>query len=86
MKLLDPSARRVFLIAPTPFQVNGALALDDIPRMVDFFLARGVSGFTILGMMGETVKLTEAESRAVTAVWHSSRRRCPRYGCSLRGC
>ena len=65
MTLLDSSARGVFLIAPTPFQENGALALDDIPRMVDFFLARGVNGFTILGMMGEAVKLTETESRSV---------------------
>lgn len=65
MTLLDTTARGVYLIAPTPFQDNGAVALNDIPRMVDFFLARGVNGFTILGMMGEAVKLTDAESREV---------------------
>src|SRR3546814_13426777 len=32
--------------------------------MVDFYLERGVTGFTILGMMGEAPKLTLAESRS----------------------
>jgi 4-hydroxy-tetrahydrodipicolinate synthase len=55
----------VFVITPTPFHDNGGLALDDIPRMVAFFLEREVQGLTILGMMGEAAKLTETESLQV---------------------
>src|SRR6185437_5109955 len=64
MPRLDATASGVFVIAPTPFRSDGALALDDVPRMVEFFLARGADGLTLLGMMGEATKLTEAESRA----------------------
>jgi len=63
---LDETASGVFVIAPTPFRENRALALDDVPRMVDFFLARDVQGLTILGMMGEAAKLTEQEALQVT--------------------
>ncbi len=62
---LDETASGVFVIAPTPFREDGALDLDDIPRMVAFFLARGVQGLTILGMMGEAAKLTEPEALEV---------------------
>ncbi|MBN8907265.1 MAG: dihydrodipicolinate synthase family protein [Rhodospirillales bacterium 69-11] len=62
---LTPDATGVYVIAPTPFRDDGALALDDIPRMVDFFLARGIQGLTVLGMMGEATKLTEAEALQV---------------------
>ncbi|MBN8873770.1 MAG: dihydrodipicolinate synthase family protein [Rhodospirillales bacterium] len=62
---LTPDAAGVYVIAPTPFREDGALALDDIPRMVDFFLAREVQGLTVLGMMGEASKLTEAEALQV---------------------
>jgi len=55
----------VFVITPTPFHDDGALALDDIPRMVAFFLEREVQGLTILGMMGEAAKLTATESLQV---------------------
>jgi 4-hydroxy-tetrahydrodipicolinate synthase len=67
MARLDASAAGVFVIAPTPFRDDGALALDDVPRMVEFFLARDVQGLTILGMMGEAVKLTEGEAREVVS-------------------
>jgi 4-hydroxy-tetrahydrodipicolinate synthase len=63
---LDETTSGVFVIAPTPFRDNGALALGDIPNMVDFFLAREVQGLTILGMMGEAAKLTEQEAAQVT--------------------
>jgi 4-hydroxy-tetrahydrodipicolinate synthase len=55
----------VFIITPTPFREDGALNLDDIPRMVAFFLERGTDGFTILGIMGEAAKLTEVEGLQV---------------------
>lgn len=64
MAKLDETASGVFIIAVTPFTDSGALDLDSTDRMVDFYLERGVTGFTILGIMGEAPKLTMAESRA----------------------
>ncbi|MBR0649413.1 dihydrodipicolinate synthase family protein [Roseomonas terrae] len=60
--MLDRSAKGVFVIAPTPFLPGGALDLDSTDRMTDAFIAAGASGMTILGVMGEAPKLTEAES------------------------
>jgi len=62
---LDETARGVFVIAATPFTDTGALDLDGIDRLVDFYLGCGVDGMTILGMMGEATKLTPEESGAL---------------------
>ncbi len=62
---LDPTARGVFPISATPFAPDGALDLDSLDRLVDFYLARRVHGLTLLGIMGEAPKLTPDESRAV---------------------
>jgi 4-hydroxy-tetrahydrodipicolinate synthase len=59
---LDGSARGVYLITVTPFTESGALDLDSTDRMVDFCLAKGVAGLTVLGIMGEATKLTAEES------------------------
>lgn len=63
MKALDASAKGVYLIAVTPFRDNGDLDLDSTDRMVDFYLEKGATGLTILGIMGEATKLTADESR-----------------------
>ncbi len=63
MKQLDASARGVFLITVTPFTDDGALDLESTDRMVDFALDCGVTGLTVLGIMGEATKLTADESR-----------------------
>jgi len=52
----------VFIIAATPFSENGSIDIASTDRMVDFYLDCGVSGMTILGIMGEAPKLTAAES------------------------
>ncbi len=62
--LLDETASGVFVIAVTPFRDDGALDLESTDRMADFYLERGVTGITVLGVMGEAPKLTAAESRA----------------------
>jgi 4-hydroxy-tetrahydrodipicolinate synthase len=62
---LDETARGVFPISATPFAPSGALDLDSLDRLVDFYLARRVHGLTLLGIMGEASKLTAAESRGV---------------------
>jgi len=64
MAKLDETAAGVYIISVTPFTDSGALDLDSTDRMVDFYLEKGVTGFTLLGMMGEAPKLTLAESRS----------------------
>ncbi len=60
---LDRNARGVYLITVTPFTDSGALDLASTDRMVDFCLEKGVTGLTVLGIMGEAPKLTMEESR-----------------------
>ena len=50
---LDESASGVYIISATPFSDTGALDLDSASRLADFYIDKGVSGITILGMMGE---------------------------------
>jgi 4-hydroxy-tetrahydrodipicolinate synthase len=64
--MLDADANGVFVIAVTPFTESGALDGSSIDRMVDFYLGCGVTGITVLGMMGEAPKLTHLESVALT--------------------
>ncbi|EIC86051.1 dihydrodipicolinate synthase family protein [Serratia sp. M24T3] len=59
---LDEQARGVYIISATPFSDNGELDLESADRLTDFYLQQGVSGITILGMMGEAPKLTDEES------------------------
>lgn len=63
MKTLDATAKGVYLITVTPFADSGALDLPSTDRMVDFCLDAGVTGLTVLGIMGEATKLTAEESR-----------------------
>ncbi len=63
MNQFDESAKGVYLITVTPFKDNGDLDLESTDRMVDFCLERGVTGLTVLGIMGEATKLTAEESR-----------------------
>ena len=63
MKKLDATATGVYLITVTPFTDSGALDLASTDRMVDFCLEAGVTGLTVLGIMGEATKLTAEESR-----------------------
>jgi 4-hydroxy-tetrahydrodipicolinate synthase len=66
MNKLSASAKGAYLIAITPFAENGALDLASTDRMVDFYLAKGASGLTILGILGEATKLTAEESKLFT--------------------
>ncbi len=60
--MLDETAAGVFTIAVTPFLPDGALDTASLDTMVDFYLDKGATGLTILGMMGEAGKLTAEES------------------------
>jgi 4-hydroxy-tetrahydrodipicolinate synthase len=63
MTALNRSATGVYLITVTPFTDSGELDLVSTDRMVDFLLETGVTGLTVLGIMGEAPKLTAQESR-----------------------
>jgi 4-hydroxy-tetrahydrodipicolinate synthase len=62
---LTEKASGVYVIAATPFVENGALDMASIDRLTDFYLSCGVTGMTILGMMGEASKLSSEESDQV---------------------
>src|SRR5687767_13142419 len=65
MTRLTEAARGVYVIAVTPFEENGALDLESVDRMVDFYEEAGVDGLTVLGQLGEAPKLTAEESKLV---------------------
>jgi 4-hydroxy-tetrahydrodipicolinate synthase len=62
---LSEQAKGVFIIAATPFTDEGALDLQSVDTLTDFYLGCGVHGFTLLGIMGEAPKLTPEESLSV---------------------
>jgi 4-hydroxy-tetrahydrodipicolinate synthase len=55
----------VYAIATTPFLPDGTLDHPSVDRLTDFYVESGVTGVTILGIMGEAPKLEPAESRAI---------------------
>ena len=57
----------VFNITPTPFHDDGSLDLESLRRLTAFTREKGVNGMTILGVLGEADKLTEAERDSVIA-------------------
>lgn len=63
MTRLTEAAQGVYVIAVTPFHDDGGLDLESTDRMVDFYLNVGATGLTVLGMMGESQKLTIEESQ-----------------------
>ncbi len=63
--MLDESASGVFTIAATPFLPDGAVDTESLDSMVDFYLEKGATGLTILGMMGEAGKLSADESSMI---------------------
>ena len=59
---LDEQAAGVFTIAATPFHPDGRIDLASVDRLTDFYAGCGVSGLTVLGVMGEAPKLDAEES------------------------
>lgn len=62
MALLTGAEKGVFPISVTPFHDDGAIDLDSMDRLTDYFLGLKVPGLTLLGIMGEANKLTGEES------------------------
>ena len=59
--------RGIFNILATPFDECGALDLPSLCNLVEFQIACGVDGLTILGVLGEAAKLSVAEREQVLA-------------------
>ena len=57
----------VWNIVPTPFTDDGTLDEPSIRTLVDFVAGTGVDGLTILGVLGEASKLSDAERARVIA-------------------
>ena len=66
MPLLDTSAHSVYIIAATPFTDDGAVDTASLDRLMDFYVRAGITGVTVLGIMGEAPKLTHQEAVALT--------------------
>lgn len=64
--MLDTSASGVYIIAATPFTDDGAVDHASLDRLMDFYIGCGITGITVLGIMGEAPKLTHAEAVALT--------------------
>ena len=63
--IMNEQSRGVFVIAATPFTDRGEVDLESIDSLTEFYLEKGVSGMTVLGMMGEAPKLSESETTLV---------------------
>src|SRR5712691_1419086 len=55
----------VYNITATPLDESGELDLASLRTLIDFQLARGVTGLTILGNLGEVRYLTDGERETV---------------------
>ncbi len=69
---LNEQADGVYIISATPFDDDGSIDYDSADRLVEFYIEKGVSGMTILGMMGEAPKLSAEE--AMTFMTHILKR------------
>jgi 4-hydroxy-tetrahydrodipicolinate synthase len=63
---LNETAAGVYAIAVTPFDPAGSVDRASVDRMMDFYIGCGVTGLTILGVMGEAPKLDGEEALALT--------------------
>jgi 4-hydroxy-tetrahydrodipicolinate synthase len=55
----------VWNILPTPFTAAGDLDIAGIGRLTEFVIGTGIDGLTVLGVMGEAHKLSDAERTRV---------------------
>ena len=55
----------VIAIATTPFDDKNHIDYDSVDRLADYYLESGVSGVTILGVMGESHKLNIEEQKSL---------------------
>ena len=61
MSKLTEDAKGIYVISATPFTDDGDIDWESADRLTDFYLAEGVHGITVLGVMGEAPKLSNTE-------------------------
>ena len=59
---LNENAKGVYIISATPFVDDGSIDFDSADSLVEFYIEKGVSGMTVLGMMGEANKMSGDEA------------------------
>lgn len=70
--------RGVYNITPTPFHPDGSLDEASLGALTQFNIDCGVQGMTILGVMGEASKVSDAErTRAIATVIEAADGRLP---------
>ena len=62
--MLTTAAKGVYIISATPFHDDGRIDTASTDRLIDFYKSSGVSGITVLGMMGEAPKLDAGEAQS----------------------
>jgi 4-hydroxy-tetrahydrodipicolinate synthase len=68
----------IYNITPTPFQPDGSLDEASLAQLTEFIISTGVHGMTILGVLGETSKVSEAErERIIATVLEAAHGRIP---------
>lgn len=68
----------VYNITPTPFHPDGRLDEASLAGLMDFIISKGVNGLTILGVLGETHKVSAAErDQIITTVLEAADGRVP---------
>ena len=59
---INEHSKCVFIISTTPFSKDGSIDFVSIDSLVEFYIDKGISGMTILGMMGEAHKIDTNEA------------------------
>jgi 4-hydroxy-tetrahydrodipicolinate synthase len=59
---LSESSKGVYIICATPFHDDGSIDFDSADSLIEFYIEKGISGLTLLGMMGEANKMSSAEA------------------------
>ncbi|MHB1682555.1 MAG: dihydrodipicolinate synthase family protein [Bacilli bacterium] len=77
----------ISVISLTPFSNNGLVDVPSLRNLLEFYLSAGVHGVTLLGIMGESNKITESERDEViqAAVDQVAGRVPVTVGCSATG-
>jgi 4-hydroxy-tetrahydrodipicolinate synthase len=60
-------AKGLYIVAQTTFDDRGAVDLDSLDTLIEFYHRHGVAGFTALGVAGEAHKLTPDEALDVAS-------------------
>ena len=61
----DPALTGVTAVLPTPFRPDQQVAFDDVPRLVNWAIAKGATAIAVTGTSGEAFRLSDNERIAL---------------------